>query len=91
MLLIWTDYENEHMKNAIQLQAENGNGRQMRTEVGVLKFMSVLLSWHEGAGTERNGTNPEGKGADDGEPRLHTNTGNYCSEATAAGGFPFPN
>jgi hypothetical protein len=39
-----------------------------------------------------NGTNQEGKGADEGEPKLETNSGNYCSEAIAAGGrwLPLP-
>ena len=44
--------------------------------------MGVLLSWHESCW---KGTNRERKGEDEGQPRLETNSGNYCSEATAAG------
>jgi len=51
--------------------------------------MGVLLSWHESCW---KGTNRERKGEDEGQPRLETNSGNYCSAATAAaaGGFPSP-
>ena len=72
-----------------QCQAEPESPKLRKKSLDFLNSMGVLLSWHESCW---KGTNRERKGEDEGQPRLETNSGNYCSAATAAaaGGFPSP-